>query len=145
MALGYRKVVGIVYIDFQKAFDTVSHEILMYKLQAMGLNRDLLNWILSYLTNRKQFSVVNGCRSQTKEVSCGVQQGSLLGPRLFMCYINNLCDSVTEENVVMYADDTTLFYIGNSADEVADSLNRSLNEIHTRCKNDKFRGYDNVS
>ena len=71
--------------------------------------------MLSYLTNREQFSVVNRCCSQKKEVSYGIPQGSLLGRRLFTYYINNLCDSVTEGNVVMYADDTTLFYIGTAA------------------------------
>jgi hypothetical protein len=88
-------VVGVVFIDFQKAFDTVSHSILDYKLEAMGITGDLLNWTISYLKNRKQFAVVNGGNSQIKEVSCGVpQQGSLLGPR-FSYYIHDLPDANT--------------------------------------------------
>ena len=60
-AVDNRQVVGVVYIDFQEAFDTVSHTILRYKLEAVGITGDLLNWMISYLTNRKQFAIVNGC------------------------------------------------------------------------------------
>lgn len=77
-ALDNRKVVGVVFIDFQKAFNTVSHEILIHKLKAMGLSRDILKRLVSYLKDRKQFAVVNGCSSQTKTVTCGVPQGSLM-------------------------------------------------------------------
>ena len=89
-ALDNGNVVGVVYIDFQKAFDTVSHEILIYKLQAMGLSGDMLKWFISYLKDRRQLVC-----SQTKPVTCGVPQGSLLGPRLFTYYINDLSDSIT--------------------------------------------------
>ena len=112
-ALDNGKVVGVVYIDFQKAFDKVSHEILIYKLQAMGLSGDMLKWFVSYLKERKQFAVVNGSSSQTKAVTCGVPQGSLLGPRLFTYYINDLSDSITEANLDLYADDTTRHYISS--------------------------------
>ena len=67
-ALDHRKVVGVVYIDFQKAFDTVSHEILIYKLQAMGFSGGMLNWMVSYLKGRKQFAEVNGCLSQLSQL-----------------------------------------------------------------------------
>ena len=70
-----------MYIDIQKAFDKVSHTILRYKLEAIGITGDLLNRMISYLTNRKQFAIVNGCTSQTKNVCCGMPQGSLLGPK----------------------------------------------------------------
>ena len=122
-ALDNGKVVGVVYIDFQKAFDTVSHEILIYKLEAMGLSGDMLKWFVSYFKDRKQFAVVNGCSSQTKAVTCGVPQDPLLGPRLFTYYINDLSDSITEANLDLYADDTTLHFIGNNADELVDGLN----------------------
>ena len=76
-ALDHRQVGG----HFQKAVDTVSHTILRYKLEAIGITRDLLNWMISYLTNRKQFAIVKGCTSQTRNVCCGMPQGSLLGPK----------------------------------------------------------------
>ena len=85
-----------------KAFDTVSHTILKYKLEAIGITRDLLNWMISYLTNRKQFAIVNGCTSQTKNVCCRVPQGFLLGLRFFSYYVNNLPDAVTEGELAMY-------------------------------------------
>ena len=74
-ALNHRQVGGY----FQKAFDTVSHTILRYKLEAIGITRDLPNWMISYLTNREQFAIVKGCTSQTRNVSCGMPQCSLLG------------------------------------------------------------------
>ena len=76
-ALDHRQVGGY----FQKAFDTVPHTILRYKLEAIGITRDLLNWMISYLTNRKQFAIVNCCTSQTRNVCCGMPQGFLLGPK----------------------------------------------------------------
>jgi len=68
----------------------------------------MLKWFVSYLKDRKQFAVVNGCSSQTEHVTCGVPQGLLLGPRLFTYYINDLSDSITEGNLDLYADDMTL-------------------------------------
>ena len=103
----------------------------------MGLSGDILDWMTSYLKDRKQFAVVNGCSSQTRPVTSGVPQGSLLGPRLFTYYINNLSDSITEGNLELYADDTTLHIIGNNVDEVVDSLNRALSEISLWCRNNK--------
>lgn len=137
-ALDNKQIIGTVFIDFQKAFDTVSHSILRYKLEAMGMTGDLLNWMISYLTNRRQFSAVNGCISQTKTVGCGIPQGSLLGPRLFSYYINDLPNVITEGQLVMYADDTTLFVVGNNVEIVIESLNKVLSNINTWCRNNKL-------
>ena len=83
IALDNGNVVGVVFIDFKKAFDCVSHSILYLKLQALGFSGSTLEWIRDYLKDRKQFAVVNGCKSQLNAVKCGILQGSLLGPRLF--------------------------------------------------------------
>ena len=103
----------------------------------MGLSGDILEWMTSYLKDRKQFTVINGCSSQTRPVTCGLPQGSLLGTRLFTYYINDLSDSITEGNLELYADDTTLHIIGNNVDEVVDGLNRALSEISLWCRNNK--------
>ena len=83
------------------------------------------------------YSTRKAC-SQTKPVTCGVPQGSLLGPRLFTYYINDLSDSITEGNLDLYADDTTLHFIGNNVDEVVDGLNQALSEISLWCRNSKL-------
>ena len=86
--------VGAVFIDFQKAFDTVSHYILSYKLHAIGISGSLHEWLMSYLTDRCQFIKVNNCRSVTDSVRYGVPKGSLLGPRLYTIYVNDLPDHI---------------------------------------------------
>ena len=107
LALDQRKTIGVIYIDFQKAFDCVNHEILSYKLRASGLSGTLYDWIIDYLSNRKQFVKVNGVSSNLMAIDTGVPQGSLLGPRLYSIYFNNLSSYSTNANVEMFADDTT--------------------------------------
>ena len=87
MNLDKKNVIGAIFIDFRKAFDSVDHTILNYKMDASGLYGNLKKWLQSYLTNRQQFVEINGKKSGLHIVPYGVPQGSLLGPRLFSIYV----------------------------------------------------------
>ena len=108
--------VDIIYLDFQKAFDKVPHQRLLLKLKAHGIGDSITDWIEQWLTDRRQRVVVDGEVSNWKSVLSGVPQGSVLGPILFLIYINDLDDSITS-NVLKFADDTKLFRKVNTDDD----------------------------
>ena len=115
-------VIGI-FLDLTKAFDTVNHEILLYKLYKYGIRGHANNFFVSYLTERKQYICINGVNSSTKQINCGVQQGSVLGPFFFILYINDIINAADANNIRLYADDTWIFL-----------HNRNINNLvgHTR-------------
>ncbi len=98
----------VIYLDFAKAFDSVPHARLLGKLESYGIKGDILNCIADFLTNRRQRVVVNGSVSSWAPVLSEVPQGSVLGPVLFVCYVNDIPDCV-HNLVAMYADDTKIF------------------------------------
>ena len=100
--------VDIIYLDFQKAFDKVPHQGLLLKLKAHGIGDGVIDWIEQWLTDRRQRVVVDGEISNWKSVLCGVPQVSVLGPLLFLIYINDVDENITS-NVLKFADDTKLF------------------------------------
>ena len=97
-----------IYLDYQKAFDTVPHNRLISKLYAYNLDARIIKWIKYYLSERKQFVEINGKKSEWQNVTSGIPQGSVLGPLLFLIYINDLPDGIMS-NIYMYADDTKLY------------------------------------
>ena len=115
--------VGMVLLDLQKAFDTVNHNILCDKLEILGIGS--IEWFSSYLSNRKQFVTVNNIYSNFGSVTCGVPQGSILGPLLFLCYINDMPISVTCR-LLLYADDSALLVCGKDASKIASILSENL-------------------
>ena len=98
-----------IYLDFRKVFDKVPHFELLSKLSDIGISGKLLMWFHNYLTSRKQLVSINGAHSSVLPVSSGVPQGSILGPFLFLIYINELPDVINSCNVFMFADDTKCF------------------------------------
>ena len=97
-----------IYLDYQKAFDTVPHNRLISKLYAYNLDARILKWIKYYLSERKQFVEINGKKSEWQNVTSGIPQGTVLGTLVFLLYINDLPDIIMS-NIYMYADDTKLY------------------------------------
>ena len=109
-------VVDTIYLDFSKAFDSVPHRRLLGKLKSYGITGKLLKWIEAFLTDRTQVVKVNGAESELAHVVSGIPQGSVLGPILFIIYINDLLESITT-NGLLYADDTKIFHHIASRDD----------------------------
>ena len=97
---------GVVFIDLKKAFDTIDHEIILRKMSYFGADQESITWFQSYLSNRTQRCNVNGRLSTPRTITCGVPQGSILGPLLFLMYINDLPNCLREASQRMFADDT---------------------------------------
>ena len=100
---------NIIYLDFAKAFNSVCHRRLLWKLQHYGVSGPLLKWFENYLTGRKQRVVINGTFSSWAYVKSGVPQGSVLGPVLFLLYVNDMPRVVRSSSIAMFADDMKCF------------------------------------
>ena len=103
-----KKQTDLILLDFSKAFDKVAHEKLLLKLHLYGIRGNTLNWVKDFLDNRSQSVLLNGSNSDSFPLSSGVPQGSVLGPILFLAYINDLPDQV-KSRVRLFADDTAMY------------------------------------
>ena len=133
-SLDVGNIVISLFIDFKKAFDTVNHQILLRKLYAYGIRVTLLKWFEDYLTGRSQYVIYDGIISEVKEVKCGVPQGSILGPLLFIITMNDICNVSDLLFAIMYADDTCLLISGNDLYTLIKQLNSEL-----QCLSDWFK------
>ena len=133
-AIDSGKMVGVVLVDFKKAFDLVDHQILIDKLEIYGIKGEALSWFNTYLTNRKQQVAINNCKSDFKQISYGVPQGSILGPLLFLLFINDLPLYTSNVFTDLYADDTTLYDVQDSMEQIGNTLQSSLNNLQIWCR-----------
>jgi len=119
--------VDIIYLDFQKAFNKVPHHRLITKIEAHGIDGEVLRWIQSWLQGRRQRVVLGKQMSDWQDVLSGVPQGSVLGPLLFILYINDIDESVNRK-ILKFADDTKYFHKVNLEKDI-DSLRKDLNNL----------------
>ena len=131
-------IVITLLIDLKKAFDTIDHRILLRKLYSYGIRGTMFKWIESYLTGRSQYVIFDGKVSETRSIKCGVPQGSILGPLLFILSVNDICNVSPILFKILYADDTCVLISGNHLNNLIKMLNIELISLNNWFKANKL-------
>ena len=124
-----KKNVIAIFLDLSKAFDTVKHELLIMKLKQYGFSNDSFDLIKYYLTERYSIIHFDHCKSKKEQLRTGVPQESILGPLLFIIFINDLCHLKLNSNITIFADDTTLYLADTNIRKVTENLESDLEKI----------------
>ena len=120
------QMTAAVFVDLPKAFDAVDYARLLFKLPIYGIRNKELNWFESYLYDRKHFVVFDGVQFDTRSVYCGVPQGSVLGPVLFLLLINDVELHLKYSQIILYADDAVIYYSDKNCENIQEHLNSDL-------------------
>ena len=131
-------VIDVIYCDFMKAFDKVPHNCLLHKIQSYGICGKLHRWIQSFLLNQQQWVRIQGSYSSWRKVLSGIPQGSVLGPLMFVIYINNLPSKATNSDLYLFADDAKTFK-GIFCQEDCEKLQQDLDKIQNWTDNSLLR------
>ena len=137
-ALNNKECCAGVFMDLSKAFDTLDHKILLYKLNHYGIRGVAHDWFRNYLTGRSQYVCIDGVNSIRMPITCGVPQGSILGPLLFLIYINDLATVSKHAITILFADDTNTIYKSNSYENLKHLVTKDLQNISDWFKANKL-------
>lgn len=136
--LSEKQMVGAIFLDLKKAFDTIDHNILLNKLNIFGVGPNSLDLLADFLNNRRQYVVVDSSKSEIKVNNIGVPQGSILGPLLFLMYINDISCLPIRGKLIMFADDCSLFYPDSNISSIKQSIGHDLVILENYFKNNKL-------
>ena len=137
-AIDHNEITAGVFLDLSEAFDTLNHEIPFSKLEHYGIRGLALQWLKSYFLNHKQFVYYENVSSPLQTIRCGVPQGPILGPLLFVFYINDLPNVSDIVEIILFADDTNLFYSDTNTHKLKETINNELSKFDCWMRVNKF-------